>query len=528
MAFLLSAGPASSRTLLDVGAVVVEADINRNEGCTLGVDEELCAAVIDANGTSGLGDDEVWHDKSVDEVSLRVDASPTGEHRSVSFRPDELSVEHPVFSMANESWTALDALLPPEVRAHAALESDHVEDGKDDEFDVATWGLGIRAHPLGLESQRVWVLCWDVACGRVWWGYFESEEDGIRFASFVGSQDRWDSDPWLETFVDGFSCSRGVWRGVECPEAALGMLRAGLGPVVLAFENATPQFHTFAHVNGTTVQVGNESSTKLAHQGDSLHHPRNRTPGAALILDRKAWAPASVPSQDHSTPSRGQPSPPVGPSSPPARPPRVAMAGPAVPGAGSPMAVVVAAIAGGVALALVLGFFYTRLGRDRVLEHRTRRMVYEMICKEPGLRVGTIAARLGVDHKTVLHHVTILRDFDLVKTSGDADNRLLPVGRCSPAEEALCVGILANRSARGVYDFLLARGPQDLRSIAAALGLSYSTASAAGVQLRKAGLVERERQWRRWVLRANPSEGPRREGVTGLARIAAVSHKPRR
>src|SRR5438309_8653439 len=63
-------------------------------------------------------------------------------------------------------------------------------------------------------------------------------------------------------------------------------------------------------------------------------------------------------------------------------------------------------IASGILVAIAS---YTRLRQSRVLDQETRMRVYEAICAEPGIRVGTIAACLGLGHNTVLHHVRILR-----------------------------------------------------------------------------------------------------------------------
>lgn len=512
---LLSASPASSRTI-GLGPVTVEADMNRNENCTLGVDEELCAAFVDSNGTSDPGDDEIWHDKSVDEAAVRVSGSPSNESQNVTLRPDDLFLAHPTFSLANQTWSTLSAAASP-LEQHATLDSSALEDRPGDQIDASTWGLSVNAHPVGTTDTRIWVLCWDIACGRVWWGAFESEEDGIRFTSFLGSASPWDSDPWMEGLLEGAStCYLSVWRDVECPEAVLSLVGQHGGVAVTATTDATPEVHAFSHVNGTSVHIEEKTASPTHRQQTAA--PLARSPSKSLPTaaeDRKR-TPDPLPALGDGADVPGPPGArPTAPAPPPS-PPSAFSTAQAKPVERPVSMALVAGIATSVALALVLAAFYTRLSRDRVLEHKTRKTVYDAVCQQPGIRVGTIAARLGLDHKAVQHHVGILQDFSLVKTSGPANNRLLPVGQLSSSDESLCTGVLASPTARSVYDLLVSNGPLDLKSIASALDLTYSTASATGVRLRKAGLVRRERRWRQWVLR--PILSPEaRVGVSGSA-----------
>lgn len=505
MALLLVAGPGAARTLVDVGPLMAEANMNHNEDCNVGLDSELCAATMDTNDTATPGDDEVRHNKTIDEIALYSRASPVSEPQNLSLRPNELVVHHPGFTVANESWKSLDALLSP-LNDHVSLDSMGVADKPGDDFDDSTWGLSVHAHPLGVDTPRIWIVCWDLSCARIWWGTFESEEDGIYFQSVLGSSSPWDSDAWLDEFIlQGVLACSSVWRDVGCPDTTLALLRDHFAPRLELVKNETPRVQTFYQVNGTSVHVGEDSPDLQRRSGNGSVILSTRTPAAEPLPLRRNPPGPLPPADEHPVPSVTPPASPQGPPPPSDQPHRLALLASTAPD-DAPSRLVLTAVAGGLALALLLGALYTRLSRDRVLNHETRRRVYNAICAEPGVRVGTIATRLCMDYTTIRHHVAILREFDLVKTAGNANNRLLPVGHLSATQEDVCTRVLANPTAKTVYEFLQARGPQDLREIAKALDLSYSTASASTVHLRKAGLVQRERQWGRWILSAKTLE----------------------
>src|ERR1051326_8816182 len=54
---------------------------------------------------------------------------------------------------------------------------------------------------------------------------------------------------------------------------------------------------------------------------------------------------------------------------------------------------------------------YRRLAREQVLRCATRQRVLEAFEACPGATIGRIAARLGVDYKTVAHHARVLAHF---------------------------------------------------------------------------------------------------------------------
>jgi predicted transcriptional regulator len=149
------------------------------------------------------------------------------------------------------------------------------------------------------------------------------------------------------------------------------------------------------------------------------------------------------------------------------------------------------AILGLITIVLIL---YSRLKRDHALTNETRRRIYELVCQEPGIRVGTVASRLQLSPKTVSYHVKMLQmKFGLLKSPSDAATRLLPVGKLTGTEEALALSVFANSTTRSVFNYLKEKGPMDAAALASQIGRSYSTVAAAIAILCKARLVERRR-----------------------------------
>jgi len=84
-----------------------------------------------------------------------------------------------------------------------------------------------------------------------------------------------------------------------------------------------------------------------------------------------------------------------------------------------------AAATGGGLLALILarlswgpvvGAFYARFGRDRVLDHPLRRTLFELVQSNPALPQSVLAERLGIREKLAAYHLRVLERTNLVRT----------------------------------------------------------------------------------------------------------------
>src|SRR5205807_847913 len=136
--------------------------------------------------------------------------------------------DNPFFHPINESWTWANATLPGPAHDYANLDSSYRPPY---ETAPASWGLSVEAkRPLGTpiddslppESQRAWVLCWDLSCGYVWWGDFSSDQDHVYVEpTGLGSGRDGDTDGWMEQDIAGpdgaFACRRAV-EEIDCPD----------------------------------------------------------------------------------------------------------------------------------------------------------------------------------------------------------------------------------------------------------------------------------------------------------------------
>lgn len=168
-----------------------------------------------------------------------------------------------------------------------------------------------------------------------------------------------------------------------------------------------------------------------------------------------------------------------------------------------PAAAVLLAAAGLALLALLRPALalYHRIAPSRLLDQPTRRAVHDAIAAEPGVRIGTLQARLGLNYNTVLHHVRALARGGLVEARGPGQRRWFVAGRHAAPEQQAAVAA-SGRAARRVLAHLRATGSAELPALRAELGIPRSTASDAVARLAAAGLVRVERHGARVRVRA--------------------------
>jgi predicted transcriptional regulator len=76
-----------------------------------------------------------------------------------------------------------------------------------------------------------------------------------------------------------------------------------------------------------------------------------------------------------------------------------------------------------------LAFLFSRIDKDEVLEHPTRSELFESIRQAPGERVEDVRRQLGLANGTMLHHLRVLCDKDLVRRVKQGGiTRLYPAG----------------------------------------------------------------------------------------------------
>lgn len=490
--FVFSMGSAAAMSIVDLGTVEVEIQFDRDERCNIGVDAELCLAGWETKETVSPADDTLSVNQSVDRVVVRAGPSLVGPPQDFAFQPSDLSIGHPGFSLLNETWQAANASLPG---VHGLVWLESAEHASTD-VAPASWGLAITREPNTPGSSRVWILCWDLSCSTIWWGYIHSSESHIAILPDNHVTQPWDSDAWFEhDFAgdqEGVLTCRPIYRDVVCPESEFSRGRPLASEGVQILESLAPRIMTFVAVNSTRVVVGTDSNLTGFQSKESDGTPFD-------LLEANSHESETVA-------LKGDPRPPLSPTEPVVD---AATTGkwstgqatsslrtvPASFGQRLSPAVVVAG--GFLFFAALLIGLYARLRGDRILEHSTRRAIFEAICSEPGVLVGTLASHLGIAHQAVKHHVQVLESFGLVKTLGVNRKRILPVGRLTPTQEQRCIGVLSNQSARRVFEVLERAGPLDLATLARESNLAYSTTAGLVSMLKSAGLVGGQRIRRR-------------------------------
>ena len=130
-----------------------------------------------------------------------------------------------------------------------------------------------------------------------------------------------------------------------------------------------------------------------------------------------------------------------------------------------------------------------------VLDHPTRRRIYEHLLVRPGSHFRDIVRVLRTGYGTTLHHLNILVAQDVVRTEKeDGRRRYYPIGqRCSPRLNELFGRYWSYRDLRARVLLTVRRlgcaGPTD---VGRSLGISRQLAAYHLARLREMGQVNRE------------------------------------
>lgn len=160
----------------------------------------------------------------------------------------------------------------------------------------------------------------------------------------------------------------------------------------------------------------------------------------------------------------------------------------------SPRGIQLSAAAAGIGLlallvAKLLLPLYTRLGRNRVLDHPVRARLYEQVRSEPGIRQGQIVDFLGIGDGAARRHIEVLRRHGFIVearlgglvgyyVTGDLPPRV--------ARQAL---LLQSDGAKRVHDLLRREPHLSLREAARRLGMTAPGVHRHRKRLREAGLL---------------------------------------
>jgi DNA-binding transcriptional ArsR family regulator len=135
----------------------------------------------------------------------------------------------------------------------------------------------------------------------------------------------------------------------------------------------------------------------------------------------------------------------------------------------------------------VIGLF-TRLRRSTLLDHKTRRAVYDAIEANPGLRFGELRAETGLAVGVLTHHLRMLEAHGLIASERRGRHRYLYPHAGTPRAQHPRVTDRQEEILRTV-----ASGPRTQNEIAARLGISQQAVSYHLGPLVEAGRLRRHR-----------------------------------
>lgn len=159
---------------------------------------------------------------------------------------------------------------------------------------------------------------------------------------------------------------------------------------------------------------------------------------------------------------------------------------------------------GALLLALLARFglvpLYNGLTREELLDHHTRRRIYELLEDEPQT-ASTIATRTGVARSTVRHHLRKLAEGGLVDHRQAGGEVLwFPQGTV-PAEDIEREAVLSTGRSRDVYHAIRESPGASLQQVAEHTDLRAPSVQRIVERLVAEGLVEKEREGRTLALR---------------------------
>lgn len=491
-------GSATAATV-QLGPATVEVAFEEAPPCATGPGEAVCLVSWAMGPSSSLGDDRIEVHSVVERARASL-ATPEGPvapimaPQQVEVAPSEAAVHHPLADILAQGWAQAASIEPEALRPLATLE----------QYDEPATGAHVYAVVIRLPEPV------DNPAGGpdVQALYLTASTDSSYYFSNYGGWDQASSGGTLRPLPGGVRSAEDTDHaveaiaGTELCEPTLGYLAPGScaplapagaagGDAVTIWEAATPTMGFGAGVERVVVEVNppppSSPRDPAAPRGAE---PSPQTQGPRSGMEAVERAPVGIEALA-GEPVQGQAPREAAPLTLAAL---AARGGPEFRSA-EPGALPVLLAAG--ALAAVALALYHRIARHRVLEQATRQRVHDAIRAEPGIRVGTLQARLGLNYNTVLRHVRILENAGLVEAAGSGHRRLF-AREAALGVHAKGAAVAASApAAQAVMRHLEASGASDLAALSASLGLPKSSLSEAVSRLAAAGLVVKRRDGRR-------------------------------
>lgn len=171
-----------------------------------------------------------------------------------------------------------------------------------------------------------------------------------------------------------------------------------------------------------------------------------------------------------------------------------------------PFAVVVAVSSSSAILALfatiyailpkiIVAPFFTRISQGKALENENRKKLYDLIKSKPGLSVRDISRESGMDWRTVLYHISVLKRHHFISVcySRNRHNIFENGGRYKQDEREIA-SAASNENAARLIEFLRKNPGATQKQICETLGYSAPLASWHTKYLEKMGLLEKRKE----------------------------------
>ncbi len=135
---------------------------------------------------------------------------------------------------------------------------------------------------------------------------------------------------------------------------------------------------------------------------------------------------------------------------------------------------------------------FSRVRRDRALEHPVRAAISDAVHAEPGIHLQELGRRVGKQAGVLRHHVDVLVAKDLIKARRDRGYICFfpPTAGAATMQQA---AVLRNPTAKQLLDQVNARPGQTMGDAAVALGVSAGTVTYHATRLEQRGLLRRHK-----------------------------------
>lgn len=141
------------------------------------------------------------------------------------------------------------------------------------------------------------------------------------------------------------------------------------------------------------------------------------------------------------------------------------------------------------------------------MELETRRKIYELIRKSPGIHFREIERRLNIAIGNLQYHLYYLEKENLIRSERDGEYiRYYPKDCMLDEIDRKIISFLRRRTARRILIYLLTNPNANNKEIAQGIGLSPSTISWHLNKLLEAKIVERKKEGRESFFRVKDLE----------------------